>query len=197
MSITLTEAKNMMTEDSLIKLKSFVTTRTPLNMDNKVNNDILMQALCRSVKNGIIKETSLNDKIINLLNSATNTLSQTKLIYILKQVERCQPNIKCVISLMSQDMKNVDHVWEFTSTNVDFNSIFRYIVKRFNMTPSEVRNKMKESLKPTIVNNIAQLLSRYEKCNELTGINVSINTIARLVNMEDQLLFADFVDEKK
>lgn len=194
MSITLQEAKNMMTKDSLDKLKSFVTTRASINMDNKVNNDILMQALCRAVSNDVIKASSLNDKTIKLLNSATNTLSQTKLIDILKQVEVSQPNIKCVISLMSQDMKEVLYEWNLTSTNVCFNDIFKYVVNRFNLTPTVVRNKMKEALKPTIVNNIAQLLSKYEKCNELESITVSINTISRLVNMEEHLLFADFIE---
>lgn len=192
MSITLADAKAMMNDESLAKLKSFVSNQTTINLENKVNNDILMQALCRAVTDGLIKPSSFNDKIIKLLNSATNTLSQSKLIDILTQVHANQPDVICKVSLMSPDMSVTHKEWILDEHNTNFNKIFGYVVKHFNMTPSSVRNKMKESLKPTIVNNIAQLLSKYEKDPSLDNIIVSINTISRLVNMEGFLLFANF-----
>ena len=46
MSISLEEAKNMMTMESISKLKDIVNAKPTLNMDNQAGNDILMQALC-------------------------------------------------------------------------------------------------------------------------------------------------------
>lgn len=195
MSISLKDAKQMMDEESIEKLKNFVNTKPTVNMENKVNCDILMQALCRAVSEDIIHVSSLDEKIIKLLNSSTNTLSPTKLGDILSKIRIHQPNLICKISLLSQDMSQTLHVWTYTGPVVKFNNIFETIVNEFNITPSIVRNKMTATLKPTIVNNVSQLLSRYENSEDRESINISINTITRLVNMEDHLLFAEFVEE--
>ena len=194
MGITLEEAKNMMNQESIDKLKSMVTTNPVVNMDNKVNNDILMQALCRAVTEDVIHISSLDDKTIKLLNSPTNTLSQTKLGDILQKIRQHQPNIVCVVSLMNQDMSETLHEWTFTGPITKFNGMFETVVRDFDITPSVIRNKMVNTLKPTIVNNIAQLIAKYENAevDERENINVSINTITRLVNMEGHLLFAEF-----
>lgn len=60
----------------------------------------------------------------------------------------------------------------------------------FEITPTLVRNKMTETLKPTIVNNIAQCVAKYQ--NGEPDLNVSITTVSRLVNMCDHLIYADF-----
>lgn len=195
MSISLKDAKQMMDEESIEKLKNFVNTKPTVNMENKVNCDILMQALCRAVSEDIIHVSSLDEKIIKLLNSSTNTLSPTKLGDILSKIRIHQPNLICKISLLSQDMSQTLHVWTYTGPVVKFNNIFETVVNEFNITPSIVRNKMTATLKPTIVNNVSQLLSRYENSEDRESINISINTITRLVNMEDHLLFAEFVEE--
>lgn len=193
--MTLEEAKSMMNDKSLDKLRDVTSTRPTINMENKVNNDILMQALCRSVSEDVIHMTTLDERLIKLLNSPTNTLSQNKLIDILKHVRLYQPNIVCVISLMNADMSTTLMTWKFDEDNVKFIDIFRYVVNRFDITPALVRSKMTNTLKPTIVNNISQLISRYlnsETDEERGCIKVSINTITRLVNMMDHLLFAEF-----
>ena len=195
MSISLEEAKGMMNENSIEKLKSFVSTTPTINMENKVNCDILMQALCRAVSEDIIHVSSLDEKIIKLLNSSTNTLSPSKLGDILSKIRVSQPNIICKISMLTHDMSKTLYTWKFTGPVVKFNNIFETVVNEFNITPSIVRTKMTETLKPTIVNNVSQLLSRYESAEDKTTINISINTITRLVNMEDHLLFAEFVEE--
>lgn len=192
MGITLDEAKSMMSQDAIDKLKSVVSTKPTINMESKVNNDILMQALCRAVTDDVIHVTSLSEKIIKLLNSATNTLSQTKLGAILTKIRENQPNIVCVVSLMSVDMSETLHEWVFTGPVVKFNDIFETVVNEFNITASVVRNKLVNTLKPTIVNNIAQLIAKYENTEDKDSISVSINTITRLVNMENRLLFAEF-----
>ena len=66
------------------------------------------------------------------------------------------------------------------------------IIKMFEITPALVRNKMSETLKCTIVNNIAQCVAKYN--NGDPDNNVSITTVTRLVNMCDHLIYADFED---
>jgi hypothetical protein len=54
---------------------------------------------------------------------------------------------------------------------------------------------MTEMLKPTIVNNVAQLVAKYnsiESEEERKKITISISTITRLVNMSGYLLIAEF-----
>ena len=194
MGISLDEAKHMMTKESINKLKDIVVSKPVINMENKVNNDILMQALCRAVSEDVIHVSSLNDRLIKLLNSATNTLSQSKLGGILEQLRIHQPRLVCVISLMNSNMSSTLNEWVFTGPIVKFNGIFEYVLKEFNISPSIVRSKLVDTLKPTIVNNIAQLIAKYENAVDKDGINVSINTITRLVNMEGHLLFAEFVE---
>lgn len=195
MSITLDDAKSRMSQEAINKLKNLTNTHPTINMENKVGNDVLMQALCRAVENDVIHLSSLDDKLIKLLNSSTNTLSQTKLGDILQRIRKHQPNIVCFISLMKGDMSETLHEWVFEGPSVTFNDIFETVINEFNITPASVRNKMVNTLKPTIVNNVSQLISRYiniETGDEKNNINVSINTITRLVNMEDHLLFAEF-----
>lgn len=196
MGITLDEAKALMTPDSIDKLKNFVNTRPNINMENKVNCDILIQALCRAVTEDIIHISSLDDKLVKLLNSATNTLSQTKLGDMLSRIRVSQPNIVCCVMLKNQDMTETLHEWVFTGPEVKFNGIFETVVEEFDITPSTVRNKMVNTLKPTIVNNIAQLLTRYQSSDSRDEFKISINTITRLVNMENHLLLAEFKDMK-
>lgn len=196
-NISLADAKAMISEESVSKLKEIVTPKVMINMDTKVNNDIIMSALCTAVSNGVIKMTSLDDRLIKLLNSPTNTLSSTKLGSILTHIRETQPKMCCVITLKSGDMTEVIQEWTFTGPTVYFNKIFEFVVQEFNITPSIVRNKMTEMLKATIVNNVAQLVAKYaslETEEEKKAITISISTITRLVNMSGYLLMAEFKD---
>ena len=65
-----------------------------------------MGALCKAVLDDVIHVESLDEKIIKLLNSPTNTLSQSKLKYVLNVVHETQPRIKCIITIMTPDMKD-------------------------------------------------------------------------------------------
>lgn len=191
--MTLEEAKSLMTQEALAKLKEATSNRPTINMDNKANNDILMNALCRAVSENVILVDSLDDKTVKLLNAKTNTLSSSKLGSILDNVRESQPNIVCCVSLV----KPIDEVlktWTFDNKDVNFIDIFGYILKYFDLNPTIVRTKMGELLKPTIVNNIAQLVAKYQygDDNDRASINVSITTLTRLVNMCDHMLFAEF-----
>ena len=194
-NISLEEAKKLMSPESISKLKEMVTYRPIINMDAKVNNDILMAALCIAVNTGVIKVASLDEKIIKLLNSSTNTLSARKLGDILTHIRRIQPKMTCVISLKTADMDTVIHEWAFTGPDISFIKIFDFVIDYFDITPPMIRQKMTKQLKNTIVNNVAQLVARYkmiENESEKEKLTISISTITRLVLMSDHLLIAEF-----
>ena len=191
MGITLEQAKAMMTQDSYDKLKEVVTTHPNINMDNKVNCDILMQALCRAVMDETILPESLDDRLVKLLNAKTNTLSPIKLGDILTHIRKKQPKLACVITMLQANDDTIVDRWVYVGPNINFTNMMGDIIKKFEISPTMVRTKMTETLKPTIVNNIAQCVARYLN-NENEDLNVSITTISRLVNMCGYLLYADF-----
>lgn len=198
-NISIEEAKAMMSDDAISKLKDIVTPQPIVNMNQKVNNDIIMSALCRAVSDDVIHMSSIDDKIIKLLNSPTNTLSAVKVGSILNQVRKSQPNMCCVITLKSSDMNDTINEWTFTGPEVYFNKIFEFVIEYFEITPSMVRNKMTTMLKTTIVNNVAQLVAKYTSLTdeeEKKQLTISINTITRLVNMSDHILLAEFKEVK-
>jgi len=194
-NISLEDAKAMVSDESITKLKSMVDPRPIINTDAKVNNDIIMAALCDAVTKGVIKMTSLNDRLVKLLNSGTNTLSAVKVGNILTHLRQYQPNMCCVVSLKTADMTNVVSEWVFTGPTVYFNKIFEFVIEYFKITPTLIRSKMTEFLKTTIVNNVAQLVAKYnslENEEEKKKLTISISTVTRLVNMSGHILLAEF-----
>ena len=189
--MTVEEAVNLMDDEAYAKLKEVVTVKPSIDISKKSANDILMGALCKAVLEDVIHVESLDEKIIKLLNSPTNTLSQSKLKYVLNVVHETQPKIKCIITIMTPDMKDTLFEVEYHQPDaIDFIVILKWLVKKFDITPTKVRSQM-NALKPTIVNNIAQLVSRVLNDN-LDGVTVSISTITRLVNCNDHLIYAKF-----
>lgn len=198
-NISIEEAKAMMSDEALSRLKEIVTPQPSINMNQKVNNDIIMSALCRAVNDGVIHMDAVDDRIVKLLNSPTNTLSAVKVGNILTQIRKFQPNMCCVITLKSSDMNEKINEWIFTGPEVYFNKIFEYVIDKFEITPSLVRNKMTAMLKTTIVNNVAQLVAKYNSLTdeeEKKHLTISINTVTRLVNMSDHILLAEFKEIK-
>lgn len=195
--MTIEEAKALLTPEKINKLKEMVTPKPTINTENKSNNDILMTALCTACENDIIKSTSLDDRIIKLLNSATNTLSPSKLSYIMQHVRSMQPYLVCCITIKDKDMNMVSE-WNYVGPNIGFHGLFEYVVETFEITPQMIRTKMTTMLKPTIVNNIAQLVAKYQTLeeDERKKLNISITTISRLVNMCGYLIFAEFKELK-
>jgi hypothetical protein len=190
MSITLEEAKAMMTPEAIENLKQVVISHPNINVERKANCDILMQALCRAVVDEVVLPESLDDRLVKLLNAKTNTLSPSKLGEIVDHIRKTQPKIACVIRIIDPKDDQVLNKWVFTGPNVSFSHMLGEIIRMFEITPTLVRNKMTETLKPTIVNNIAQCVAKY--LNSDDDLNVSITTISRLVNMCDHVIFADF-----
>lgn len=192
MNITLEQAKAMMTKESIEKLKEVVTSHPNINMENKVNCDILMQALCRAVAEEVIIPEALDDRLVKLLNAKTNTLSPIKLGDILTHIRKHQPKMACILTMLDARDDTVIREWIFVGPEVNFTEVLGDVIKIFDITPSIVRTKMTETLKPTIVNNIAQCVAKYLNKKDNEEMNVSITTISRLVNMSDHLLYADF-----
>ncbi len=193
LTMTLQEAKKLMTPEAIDNLKGCVEDTPTVNIGNKITSDILMQALCRSVTNGVIKESSLDEKTIKILNSTTATISEDKFRHILSHIRTKQNNIVCVISLLTGDMSETIREWVMDGTDsTSLMDIYDYVVDHFKITPSIVRKKLQHTLKLTIVNNIAQFVSKCELAKCKKDIKISITTISRLVNMESCLLFAEF-----
>ena len=195
--MTVEEAKKMISQENIDRLKNVVAPRPEVNISNKANADIIMAALCTAVTNGKIKEASLNESIIKLLNSSTSTLSAVKVGKILSILRQTQPNMTCVITLKTSDAKEDVKEWVFTGPEVYFNRIFEFVVREFEITPALIRSRLGEMFKMTIVNNVAQLLGKYETLKtdeERKAVPISISTITRLVNMSHHLLFAEFVE---
>jgi hypothetical protein len=198
--MTLDEAKSMMSQEAMNKLHEVVEVKPDIDFSHKVNNDILMTALCKAVGEGVIKPAALNDRLVKLLNSDTNTISQSKLTEILESIHKVQPGILCEVTMISADldMKFIMS-WGFYDEPVNFLHMFHDVLTYWNITPAEIRQKMTATLKPTIVNNVSQLVSKYYKSSpeDRQKMIVSISTIQRLVNMENAILKAEFLDRDK
>ena len=195
-TMTLDEAKQLMTEKSYEKLRDMVTKPMEIDISKKVGNDIIMGAFCQAVMNGLIQPRSLDEKLIKLLNSDTNTISDSKLNYIMDCIHQTQPDISCVVTLCSGDMKD-KYEWHLYD-DISFTPIFDTVIKMFDITPAMIREKMTATLKPTIVNNISQFVSKYKTLSteEREELHVSITTNHRLVSMVKCILLAEFRDEQ-
>lgn len=194
-NISLEEAKSLMTEGSLEHLKDTVIPKPVINTSIKINNDIIMSALCTAVNDGVIKTSSLDDRLVKLLNSPTNTLSAAKLDDILIHLNKHQPGMSCVITLKKGGIDGkILGRWSYNGNGVSFNPILDFVLKEFDITPTMIRVEMVNMLKVTIVNNVAQFVAKYELCDDEAkkDMNVSISTITRLVNMVHHILYAEF-----
>lgn len=203
--LTVEMAKKLFTKEAKDRLQQVVDRNKPsINFSNKLNNDMLMQALCRAVAQNTINVSNLDEKTIKLLNSSTNTISYPKLINILDVIHITNDNIKCHIEIKDPkaDKINPPVIKEWFIHDKDdatFIQIFDFVVFHFKITPCMVRELMTQTLKPTVVNNVAQFVAKYQAATEeeRKSFVVSIRTITRLVNMMGYLIFADFVNDKR
>lgn len=197
MSLSLQEAKALMSKESTEKLRNVVDNSiTTIDFSNKVNKDIIMGALCRAVENGLINSNDLDDKLIKLLNSDTNTMSYTKLIHALEVIHQTKPNIVCEISIYEPNVPSPRLVqkWNIYDDTITFHDIFKFVLEEFNITPHDIRVEMAKTLKSTVVNNVAQLAANFIKSSieERKKMVISIVVITRLVNMSNHLIYAEF-----
>ena len=191
--MTLEEAKNLMSESSLEKLRSVVAQHVDIDVSKKVNNDLIMAALCTAVVlDGKIKPESIDDRLLKLLNSDTNTISDSKLSDIMHSIHETQRYITCIVTLMNNEFEKINE-W-ILYEDFRFNEIFEFILNYYKITPQLIRSQMITTLKPTIVNNIGQLVSKYQQSTpeEKQKIHISITTINRLVTMSGGILNVTF-----
>lgn len=187
--MTLEEAKARMSQESLDHLVDITTNATEIDVSKKSCNDILMQALCNAVTGKVINTSYLDEKTVKMLNSPTNTLAEDKLMNCLGHVRQHQPNLHCDIIIRNPKLEIV-RTWTFPGSS--FIQIFDEVIKMFNITPHSVRQKMTVTLKSSIVNNIAQLVAKYDTLENKNDMKVSIQTIFRLVVMEQHTMTAEF-----
>ena len=195
--MTVEEAKQLMTPESLDKLRKMVSKPLEIDFSRKVNCDLVMGALCKAVQTGVIQPKSLNEKLIKLLNSDTSTISDSTLSYILDVVHKNQPTLAFEVTLYEA---NMDRIAKWTMfRDARFNVIFDFILTQFEITPQMVRAQLIDTFRPTIVNNLGQLVSRFlsmsgeEKFNQ----TISMSTVQRLVTMSKRIIMGEFVVEEE
>ena len=193
--MTLEEAKKLMTPEAIEKLHKLISKPDEIDVSKKVGNDIIMGAFCNAVMNGLIQQRSISQRMLKLLNSDTNTMSDIKLKEILETIHNQQPDIVCVISL--RNSLNEEMVRWNMYDEVSFTPILEYIIEVLAITPQLVRAKLSDTLKTTIVNNMSQLVSKFNSLSseEKSEFRVSIMSITRLVNMSNHILLAMFEEK--
>lgn len=191
--MTIEEAKALMTEESLAKLKEVVTKEINIDLSKKVNNDLIMTALCKAVVvDKIIDPEAIDEKLLKLLASDTNTISDTKLNEIMKSIHQVQKNLYCVIEIQDTAFNQIAKWILFE--DFTFNKIFEFVLEYYKVTPQDIRNNMGTVLKSTIVNNIGQLISKYQQLDEKERKQkrISITTINRIVTAMGGLVTVEF-----
>lgn len=190
--MTIEEAKKLMTQEVKDKLHKLISKPDEIDISKKVGNDIIMSAFCQAALNGIIQPKSISLKMLKLLNSDTNTMSDLKLTEILETIHKHQKDIVCNISLRNNRNEEIK-VWHLYD-NISFTPILEYVINELNITPQLVRSKLSDTLKTTIVNNMSQLVSKFNSLSEdeRKEFRVSIMSITRLVNMVDHIIVAEF-----
>lgn len=191
--MTIEEAKQLMTQEKINKLKEVVAKEIDVDISKKINNDLIMTALCRAVVvDKIIDPDAIDERLYKLLNSDTNTVSDLKLSDILKSIHSVQKNMYCVITLQDTNM-NIINEWKLYE-DFTFNHIFEFILDHYKVTPHDIRESMSATLKPTIVNNIGQLISKYQQLTpeEKAKKRISITTINRIVSTVGGIMTVEF-----
>lgn len=172
--MTVEEACALMTPAAYEHLHE-VVCEYEIDTSKKKDCDIVMSALCKSVENNVIKKTSLDDKIVQILNSDTATLTAEKLSGILNTI-RSRQNIVCLIYLKYKDKKVV---FDMDPTIKSYNRIFDWVIRNCNVTSVGIRELLKDRYKATTINNVAQILQKHS-ANPLD--EVSIKNITRIFN---------------
>ena len=172
--MTLQEAKNLLTQENLEHLREVIC---PFEVNiNKKDCDVVMSALCTAIQSNIIKIPSLDENAVALLNSDTSTLTAMKLLSILKTVNQHQ-DICCVITC---EYHGIRKTFVFTHNNdtLSYNGIYHWVLETCDVTSKGIRQHMEGRYKPSVINNIAQILPKVEKNpNEI----VSIKNISRIL----------------
>ena len=175
--MTIEEATKLMSPEAVNHLRDLTNELKEIDVSKKKQCDIIMWALVNAIMNdGVILHSSLDDGLVNMMNSSTRTVSCSKLRSVMKTIKESQ-KLKC-----------------YFDKNKDFNYILDFVLDYFKITPQMIKEKLTEFFKPTVVINIYTLINKYMTATdeEKKDFKVSILTITRLVNMVNHVIYCKF-----
>lgn len=196
--MTLEEAQKLMTPEAVEHLQELTNEKTTIDPSRKKNCDIIMSAMIKAIMNdGTINVVSLDDAIINMMNSSTRTISCSKLKSVMKTIKASQ-KLKCSFDIYEADGTTLVKHFDFDNKeNKNFNYILDFVLDYFKITPQTVKENLTKHFKPTVVINIYTLINKYVNATdaEKDEFKVSILTITRLVNMMNHIIICKFARE--
>lgn len=196
--MTIEEAKSLMTPEAVNHLKELTNELKEIDVSKKKQCDIIMSALIHAIlDDGVILHSSLDDALVNMMNSSTRTVSCSKLKSIMKTIKESQ-KLKCSFEIYEADGVTLIKKFEFdNSKNKNFNYILDFVLDYFKITPQRIKDQLTEHFKPTVVINIYTLINKYLGSDETERdeFKVSILTITRLVNMANHIITCKFARE--
>ena len=187
-----------MTPEAVNHLKELTNEIKEIDVSKKKQCDIIMSALIHAILDDQqILHSSLDDALVNMMNSSTRTVSCSKLKSIMKTIKESQ-KLKCSFEIYEADGVTLVKKFEFdNSKNKNFNYILDFVLDYFKITPQRIKDQLTEHFKPTVVINIYTLINKYLGSDETERdeFKVSILTITRLVNMANHIITCKFVRE--
>lgn len=193
--MTIEEAQKLLTPEAVNHLKELTSETKDIDVSRKKNCDIIMSAMIKAIlEDGSILQSSLDDTLINMMNSSTRTISCSKLKSVMKTIKESQ-KLTCSFDIYEADgVTSVKHFEFDNKKNKNFNYILDYVLDHFKVTPQLIKEKLTEQFKPTVVINIYTLINKYVNATdaEKDEFKVSILTITRLVNMMNHIIICKF-----
>jgi hypothetical protein len=196
--MTIEEAQKLLTPEAVNHLKELTNETKDIDVSRKKNCDIIMSAMIKAIlDDGSILQSSLDDTLINMMNSSTRTISCSKLKSVMKTIKESQ-KLTCSFDIYEADgVTSVKHFEFDNKKDKNFNYILDYVLDHFKITPQLIKEKLTEQFKPTVVINIYTLINKYVNATdaEKDDFKVSILTITRLVNMMNHIIICKFARE--
>ena len=193
--MTIEEAQKLLTPEAVNHLKELTSETKDIDVSRKKNCDIIMSAMIKAIlEDGSILQSSLDDTLINMMNSSTRTISCSKLKSVMKTIKESQ-KLTCSFDIYEADgVTSVKHFEFDNKKDKNFNYILDFVLDYFKVTPQLIKEKLTEQFKPTVVINIYTLINKYVNATdaEKDEFKVSILTITRLVNMMNHIIICKF-----
>lgn len=193
--MTIEEAQKLLTPEAVNHLKELTNETKDIDVSRKKNCDIIMSAMIKAIiDDGSILQSSLDDTLINMMNSSTRTISCSKLKSVMKTIKESQ-RLTCSFDIYEADgVTPVKHFEFDNKKDKNFNYILDYVLDHFKITPQMIKEKLTEHFKATVVINIYTLINKYVNATdaEKDEFKVSILTITRLVNMMNHIIICKF-----
>ena len=193
--MTIEEAQKLLTPEAVNHLKELTSETKDIDVSRKKNCDIIMSAMIKAIlEDGSILQSSLDDTLINMMNSSTRTISCSKLKSVMKTIKESQ-KLTCSFDIYEADGVTLVKHFEFDNKkDKNFNYILDFVLDYFKVTPQLIKEKLTEQFKPTVVINIYTLINKYVNATdaEKDDFKVSILTITRLVNMMNHIIICKF-----